>query len=159
MSPFNEHHDVKSSAKRMLIILCIFIPLYFYGIHVFLQSYSSTSFSNRIVFLCATIPALLGIGYSIVLLRSERQLRWIITSSHVIYESPNRILGDSFNLLISEVKAVSTIGSTDYAACVTTSGETQKFSIKYRGGRSFYTHLAKYYKGDLSNESQQHETQ
>ena len=150
MSPFNEHYDVKSSAKRMLIFLCIFIPVFFYGIHVFLQSYSSIPVSNLTVYLCATIPMLLGLGYNIALLRSRHEIRWIITSSHIIYESPTRMLGDSFRVLISEVRDVSIIGTTDYAECVTTSGGIHKFSVKYRGGRSFYTHLAKYYKNELA---------
>ena len=141
MEPFSEQKDLRATGRRMLVFLALFVPSFYWGISYFLRSYP-IPFPAYFVYLCASIPVIVAIGFNLLLIQSSRPLRWITTESRIIYESPFSILGSSFDIPASELASVSGIGDTDFANCTTVAGVDHKFYRKYSGGRAFYQHLA-----------------
>ena len=143
MTPFNEQHDARAFGGRMLIFLAIFTPLFLFVTHLFLKS-NHLFIRNYMVYIAICIPLLFAVTFNLISFRSHRPIQWIVTSTRIIYESPSRLFGNSFNIPVSDLVNVSNVGDTDFANLNTISGDSLKFYIHPKGGRIFFHHLNNY---------------
>jgi|SRR5690625_2703814 len=129
---YEAEHYPNRTARTQFVFLLIFSPALLVGIF-----FLPIDLPKVLLFVCV-VPALALAGFlTFRLSRQNQPQRWRIDDDFAEYSTPTPLLGGSFRTRITEIEKIILDGDSDFARCLTTSGNEYRFDIRTREGRRF----------------------
>ena len=98
-------------------------------------------FPMPVTVLCAAVPFVLAIAFSVSLIRSHGCQRWKFSGDVVTYDSPSDLLGQSFQIPFPDVERVHWDHDGGFASLFTIDGREHRFHVGHISGVRFYEFL------------------